>query len=96
MAGSKAGGARKGGTRTIKPKARGQKPISFKSGGLHASTGTPSGQKIPPGKMASALSGKLGPKAQKQARFAVNVLGAKPGGSTKGARRGASKASKGK
>jgi hypothetical protein len=66
-----------GATRTIKPKTKGQKPISFKEGGLHASTGTPAGQKIPAAKMAAAKSGSLGPKAKAQASFAINVLGAK-------------------
>jgi len=56
-------------------KAPGKKPISFKSGGLHQSTGTPAGQPIPATKMQAALSGKLGPRAKKQALFAKNVLG---------------------
>lgn len=60
--------------RTLKPTKKGQKPITFKEGGLHASTGTPAGKKIPAGKMAAAASGKLGPKAKKQAMFAKNVL----------------------
>ena len=58
--------------RTIK--APGKKPITFQPGGLHASTGTPMGQKIPPAKMARAMSGGYGPKAKKQAQFAKNVL----------------------
>lgn len=53
---------------------KGEKPIKFKEGGLHASTGTPSGQKIPGAKVQEALSGKLGPKAKKQASFYENVL----------------------
>lgn len=61
-------------TETIKPKKKGQETITFKKGGLHASTGTPQGKKIPAEKKAEALSGKLGPKAEKQARFAKNVL----------------------
>lgn len=61
-------------TKTLKPTKKGQKPISFKEGGLHASTGTPQGKKIPAKKMQAALSGKLGGKAQKQAQFAKNVL----------------------
>lgn len=52
----------------------GKKPITFKKGGLHASTGTPAGKKIPAGKMAKAASGALGPKAKKQATFAKNIL----------------------
>jgi hypothetical protein len=58
---------------TVKGKS-GSKPIKFKTGGLHQSTGTPAGQKIPAKKKAAALAGKLGPKAQKQAQFAKNVL----------------------
>ncbi len=54
--------------------APGKKPITFQPGGLHKSTGTPAGQKIPASKKAAALSGSLGPKAQKQANFAKNVL----------------------
>lgn len=54
--------------------APGRKPISFQPGGLHKSTGTRAGQKIPPAKLEAALSGKLGPKAAAQARFAKNVL----------------------
>jgi len=61
-------------TKTIKPKKPGQKPIKFKPGGLHASTGTPSGKKIPASKRRAARSGKLGPKAKKQELFAENVL----------------------
>ena len=60
--------------KTIKAKAPGQKPITFTPGGLHESTGTPAGQPVPAAKMAAAASGKLGPKAAAQARFARNVL----------------------
>ena len=60
--------------RTIQPTRKGQKPITFKPGGLHTSTSTPQGQKIPAAKMAAAKAGRLGPKAQKQANFAANVL----------------------
>jgi len=60
-------------------KAPGKKPISFNEGGLHASTGTPAGKKIPAGKMSKAASGKLGPLAKKQAMFAKNVLTGKKG-----------------
>lgn len=59
-------------TRTLR--AKGKKPIVFNEGGLHRSTGTPAGKPIPPGKMRSAASGALGPKAQKQALFKKNVL----------------------
>jgi hypothetical protein len=57
----------------------GQKPIKFKTGGLHQSTGTPQGKPIPASKKAAALAGKLGPKAKAQANFAKNVLTGKKG-----------------
>lgn len=59
---------------TLKPTKPGQKKITFKAGGLHQSTGTPTGQKIPAAKRAKALAGGYGPKAKKQAMFAKNVL----------------------
>jgi hypothetical protein len=65
---------KKGKKVTLKPTKKGQKPISFKAGGLHSSTKTKSGQKISASKMQAALSGKLGPKAKKQALFKKNVL----------------------
>ncbi len=64
----------KAGKRTIPPKGKGQKPITFKEGGLHESTGTPMGQPIPASKKAAALRGEYGPKAKRQAQFAKNVL----------------------
>jgi len=60
--------------KTITPTKAGQKPITFKEGGLHASTHTPAGQKIPASKIAAASAGKYGPKAKKQAAFYKNVL----------------------
>lgn len=54
--------------------APGKKPITFKRGGLHASTHTPMNEKIPASKRKAALAGKYGPKAKKQAQFAKNVL----------------------
>jgi len=60
--------------RTIEPKKRGQKPITFKEGGLHSSTGTPAGKPISAAKHAAAASGRLGPKAAAQERFYENVL----------------------
>jgi hypothetical protein len=71
----KSGKGKSGKTTTLKPTAKGEKPISFKPGGLHQSLGVPAGQPIPPAKMAAAQAGKFGPKAQQQANFAVNVLG---------------------
>lgn len=52
----------------------GKKPISFKKGGLHESTHTPMGEKIPESKRRAALAGDYGPKAKAQALFAKNVL----------------------
>lgn len=66
--------AKKPKTAKLTPTKKGQKPVQFKPGGLHQSLGVPQGKPIPPGKMAAAAAGKMGPKAQKQARFAKNVL----------------------
>ncbi len=52
----------------------GQKPISFIPGGLHKSTHTKQGEKIPAAKMQKALSGGYGKLARHQAEFARNVL----------------------
>lgn len=62
-------------TTTIKG-GKGQKPVTFAKGGLHRSTNTPQGQKIPPSKMAAAKAGSYGPKAVKQANFATGMLAA--------------------
>jgi hypothetical protein len=59
-------------TQTIK--SAGKKPITFERGGLHRSLGVPQGEKIPAKKVAAAAKGTYGPKAQKQAQFAKNVL----------------------
>jgi len=61
-------------TETIEPKKKGQHKITFKKGGLHASTHTPMGEKIPASKRTAALHGAYGAKATKQALFAKNVL----------------------
>lgn len=63
-----------GKTVTIKPTKKGQKPIKFKSGGLHKSTGTPQGEKIPRSKIRAAKAGRYGPKAKKQANLAEGAL----------------------
>ena len=55
------------------PAVAAKKPITFKKGGLHKSTGTPAGTKIPAKKLAAAASGKLGAKAAKQAQLAKNL-----------------------
>ena len=59
---------------TIKPKKSGQKPITYKKGGLHASLGVPQGKKIPASKLAAARAGKYGAKAKKEALLAKNVF----------------------
>lgn len=59
---------------TIKPSEPGQKPITFEKGGLHETTGTPPGEKIPASKIAAALAGNYGPKGRQQALFMKNVL----------------------
>ena len=60
--------------KTLKPTKPGQKKISFRPGGLHTSTHTPKGKKIPAKKIKKALSGGFGPRGKKQAEFAKNVL----------------------
>jgi hypothetical protein len=66
--------AREDVTKIIAAKKKGQKPIKFKPGGLHKSTGTPAGKKISAAKHLAAAEGKEGAKAQKQERFYQNVL----------------------
>lgn len=57
-------------------KAPGKAPVSFQKGGLHTSTGTPQGQKIPAAKIAAAKRGEFGPLAIKQANMATGMLAA--------------------
>ena len=52
----------------------GHKAITFQKGGLHATTHTAPGDKIPASKVAAAAAGKYGPKGVKQALFMRNVL----------------------
>jgi hypothetical protein len=52
----------------------GKKPIKFHEGGLHETTHTPAGEKIPPSKLSAAMSGKYGDKGKKQVQFMKNVL----------------------
>lgn len=59
---------------TLKPKKKGQKKITYRKGGLHASLGVPQGQPIPKQKLRDALAGRYGPKAKKQAMMAKNVF----------------------
>lgn len=61
-------------TETITPQKKGQKKITFEEGGLHRSTGTPQGEKIPESKHRAAARGDYGPKAKKQEQFRRNVL----------------------
>lgn len=51
--------------------------ISFQPGGLHRTTGTPMGQKIPGAKMKAALAGEYGQKGAEQARLAQTFKGFK-------------------
>jgi hypothetical protein len=60
--------------RTIPAQGKSKPAISFKEGGLHASTGTKPGQKISASEHAAAKSGSLGPKAKRQEMFFENVL----------------------
>lgn len=55
-------------------KKKGKPEIKFHPGGLHESTNTPQGEKIPSSKVSEALAGDYGEKAKKQALFAKNVL----------------------
>lgn len=59
---------------TIKPSEPGQKPIEFNKGGLHATTSTAIGDKIPASKIAAALAGKYGKRGKEQGLFMKNVL----------------------
>jgi hypothetical protein len=59
---------------TITPTEPGQKPISFTPGGLHKTTNTPAGDKIPKAKVAAALAGKYGARGKQQGLFMKNVL----------------------
>lgn len=51
-----------------------KKPIKFHEGGLHESTHTKPGDKIPESKIEAAEEGKYGAKAKKQVNFMHNVL----------------------
>jgi hypothetical protein len=65
---------------TIKPKKKGQKPITFKQGGMHKTLGIKKGNKISAKTHQKAASGKLGKKAKKQELFRRNVLKGKKKG----------------
>lgn len=69
----------------VKPEKKGEKKITFKEGGEHASTGTPKGEKIPAKVEAKARSGKMGVKAEREEIFRENVLtGGKKRGTSDG------------
>lgn len=65
--------AGKGGKSTISG-GKGQKPVTFRKGGLHESVGVPQGQKIPQAQVNAAAAGKYGPTAKKQAVMAKGML----------------------
>lgn len=62
--------------KTVMIKKKGKKPIKFKEGGLHRTTGTPAGQKIPASKMRAAKAGRYGKLGKKQANMATGLLAA--------------------
>lgn len=49
---------------------KGNAPITFRAGGLHQTTHTPAGEKVPESKLEKAAEGDYGPKGVKQARLA--------------------------
>lgn len=51
-----------------------RKPLRFREGGLHATTGTPAGETIPRAKVEAAAQGEYGPLGVKQANFAMHAL----------------------
>lgn len=61
-----------GGIQVVRKK--GEKPIPFRQGGLHKTLGISQDKKIPASELRAALAGKRGKLAQKQARFAKNIL----------------------
>ena len=71
-------------TITVDARKKGQKPLHFKEGGLHKSTGTKGSKKISSKKHEEAKEGKLGPKAKKQENFYENVLKGRGGKKKKG------------
>jgi len=62
--------------KTITIKKKGKKPIKFKEGGLHRTTNTPAGQKIPLSKMRAAKAGRYGKLGKMQANMATGLLAA--------------------
>ena len=53
---------------------KGKPAIKFHEGGLHATTHTPMGEKIPESKIAAAKRGAYGWKGVKEVNFMHNVL----------------------
>lgn len=51
-----------------------RKPLRFREGGLHATTGTPEGETIPRAKVEAAAHGEYGPLGVKQATMAQGLL----------------------
>jgi hypothetical protein len=60
--------------RRVVIKKAGKKPLSFREGGFHRTTGTPAGQKIPRSKVRKALAGGYGPLGKKQAGLMKGAL----------------------
>ena len=60
--------------KTVTISKKGKKPVKFKKGGLHRTTGTPAGEKIPASKMKRALAGGYGKLGKKQAIMAEGML----------------------
>lgn len=61
-------------TKIVLKGKKGKKPIVMEEGGLHKTTGTPKGKKIPASKVKKALAGGYGPKGKKQAVAAQGLL----------------------
>ena len=61
-------------TKTKTLRKMGKKPIKFKVGGEHTTTGVPADKAIPASIHAEAKAGKLGALAKKQEIFRENVL----------------------
>lgn len=80
--------------KTVTIKKKGKKPIKFAEGGLHRTTNTPAGEKIPPSKMSAAKAGRYGTKGKKQANMATGLLAKGRATAAKNRRRKATKARK--
>lgn len=58
----------------LKKTEPGQKTIKYHPGGLHETTHTPKGEKIPESKVSAALHGEYGKKGKEQALMMKNVF----------------------